>query len=229
MFRCAKNERFFYMICVVHVIMDVMKLKEEQLKLAKKVITTDSFEKIKTIAGVDQAFFGKKTVSAIVVCDYKTKKVLEKKYAIADVTMPYVPCYLSYREAPVIVEAYTKLENRPDILIVDGNGILHPRRIGLASHVGILLDQATIGIAKNLLLGEISGNNIIVDKEIRAVKLKTKEFSKPVFVSPGHRISLKTSVEIVKNCIEENHKLPEPVHLAHRFANKIRDGKKKVN
>lgn len=206
--------------------MDVGKLKEEQLKLAEKVITTDSFDKIKTIGGVDQAFFDDKIVSSIVVCDYKTMEIIEKKYAISDVTMPYIPGYLSYREAPVIVEAYNKLETKPDILIVDGNGILHPRRIGLASHVGILLDQVTIGIAKNLLLGELSGDKIIVDKEIRAVQLQTRSFSKPIFISPGHRISLKTSVEIVKKCLREPHKLPEPLYFAHKYANKIKKSKK---
>jgi len=124
-------------------------LKEEQIKLAKKIITTNSFEKITTIGGVDQAYVDDNIISAIAVCDYKNLKVIEKKYAVVEAKIPYKSSYLFYRDGPAIIEAFNKLENKPDVLIVEANGILHPRRIGMASHLGILIDTATIGITKD--------------------------------------------------------------------------------
>jgi len=202
--------------------MDLNKLKEEQLKLAKKVIINDKFEKIKTVAGVDQTFTKEEVISGIVVCNYKDLKLIEKKYAIVKAKFPYVSGLLTYRESPAIVEAFNKLENKPDILIVDGNGILHPRRIGMASHVGILLDMPTIGVAKKLIVGEVKEGTIYMEKEARGYELITREHSRPIYVSPGNNVSLKTSLEIVKKCIKVPHKLPEPLHLAHRYANKVK-------
>ena len=108
-------------------------------------------------------------------------------------------------------------------MIFDGNGILHPRKFGMASHMGVLLDITSIGIAKKLMIGDVKGNRVYVDKELRGEIIATREHSKPIYVSPGNKISLKTSVEIVKNCIKTPHKLPEPLHLAHRYANEIRE------
>lgn len=206
---------------------DIRKLKQEQIKLAKKVKIKDDFEQVKHIGGVDQAFRENKIISVVTVLDYNTMELVEKKYAVLDVTMPYIPGYLSFRESPAIIEAFTKLEQRPDVLIVDANGILHPRRIGMASHVGIALDVPTIGVAKKLLLGEEKDGKIYVDKEVRAVKLDTKKKSNPVYVSPGHRISMNTAVKIIKHCVKPPHKLPEPVHLAHKIANKLKKGSEK--
>lgn len=203
--------------------LDLNKLKEEQLKLAKKVITKDSFDKLELIGGADCAYNQDNVISAIVVCDYKTMDVKEKVFAVVKANVPYLQGFLAYREGPAISEAYAKLENKPDIMIFDGNGILHPRRCGLASHMGVLLDQASIGIAKQLLLGEVKGNIVYVEKEARAELAATREHSKPIYVSPGHRISLKTSVDIVKSCLRFPHKLPEPLHLAHRYADEIKE------
>ena len=202
---------------------DLNKLEEEQLKLAKKVIIKDSFEKLELIGGVDCAYNQYEVIAAIVVCDYKTMEVKEKVFAVVNAKVPYMSGFLAYREGPAISEAHAKLQLKPDVMIFDGNGILHPRRIGLASHIGVLLDQASIGTAKNLMVGEVKGNVVYVDKEARAELLVTREHSKPVYVSPGHKISLKTSVEIVKNCMIFPHKLPEPLHLAHKFANETRE------
>ena len=202
---------------------DFTKLKEEQLKLAKKVVTKDSFEKLELIGGADCAFNQDNVIAAIVVCDYKTMEVKEKVFAVAKAKVPYLQGFLAYREGPAISEAYAKIENKPDVMIIDGNGILHPRRIGLASHIGVLLDIVTIGIAKQLLVGEVKGNVVYVDKEARAEMVVTREHSKPIYVSPGHKISLKTSVEVVKGCMRFPHKLPEPLQLAHRYANEIRE------
>ena len=202
---------------------DFDKLKEEQLKLSKKVVTKDSFEKLELVGGVDCTYNQDEIISAIVVCDYKTMEVKERVFAVVKAKVPYVQGFLAYRECPAISEAYAKLQNRPNIMIIDGNGILHPRRCGLASHVGVLLDQPTIGIAKQLLVGEVKDKLVYVDKKARAELVTTKEHSKPVYVSPGHKISLKTSIEIVKKCLRFPHKLPEPLHLAHRYADEIRE------
>ncbi|RMF54753.1 endonuclease V [Candidatus Woesearchaeota archaeon] len=206
--------------------MDLKKLKKEQLELSKKVLIKDEIKKISTIAGCDQAFFDHKIVSAIVVMDYESMKPIESKYAILDVAMPYIPGFLSYREAPAIVEAFSRLSKKPDVLLVDGNGILHPRRIGIASHIGLLLDVPTIGIAKKLLIGDVEDDNVIVDKEIRAKVLSTKKGSKPIYVSPGHKVSMRTSIQIVKHALNETFKLPLPLHEAHKLANKIRKRKR---
>jgi len=197
-------------------------LKKEQLKLAKKVITADGFEKITTIAGADQAYVGNKVISSIVVCDYKTLEVIEKKHAIVDAKLPYKSGFLFYRDGPAVMEAFNKLDNKPDVLIVKGNGILHPRRIGMASHVGILLDMATIGFTKNLMLGEVREKTIYVEKEARGYELITREHARPVYISPGNKVSLKTSLEVIKNCLRYPNKLPIPLHLAHKCGNNIK-------
>ncbi|MBI4143422.1 endonuclease V [Candidatus Woesearchaeota archaeon] len=202
---------------------DFAKLKEEQLKLAKKVITSDSFDRLETMGGMDCAFDNEEIIAAIVVCDYRTMEIEEKAFAVAKSKIPYQKGFRAYREGPAITEAYAKLQNKPDVLIFNGHGISHPRRIGLASHMGILLDQASIGVAKQLLIGEIQGGIIYADKEARAELVNTRQHSKPIFVSPGHKISLKTSVEIIKNCLKFPHKLPEPLHLAHKYAKEIRE------
>lgn len=200
---------------------DFNKLKEEQLNLSKKVILKDSFDKLELIGGVDQAYNKDYIISAIVICNYNAMEVKEKVFAVLKIKVPYTPGFLAYREGPAISESYAKLKNKPDIIIFDGNGILHPRRCGLASHMGILLDQVSIGIAKQLLVGKLKGNIVYFDKEARGELVFTREHSKPVYVSPGHKITLKTSIEIVKNCLRFPHKLPEPLHLAHRYANEL--------
>jgi len=200
---------------------DLNTLKKEQIKLAKKVITTDGFEKIKTIAGCSQAYVDDKVISAIVVCDYKTLEVIESKHAVGEGKIPYKSGFLFYKDGPAVMEAFNMLEQKPDVLIVEANGILHPRRIGMASHVGILLDVQTIGVTKRLMLGQVKGNTIYVEKEARGYELITREHARPIYVSPGNKISLKTSLEVIKNCIKEPHKLPEPLHLAHKYGRKI--------
>jgi deoxyribonuclease V len=201
--------------------MDVEKLKEEQIKLSKKVSTKDSFEDFETVAGIDNAYVDKKIISAVVVCD-KNLEVIDQAYSLEDIKFPYVPGFLGYREVPAMVIAYNKLNKKPDLLIVDGNGVLHPRRFGLASHLGILLDLVTIGVTKNLLLGEVKQDKVYVDNELRAICLRTKKGSKPIYVSPGNKISIKTAALICKNLIKKPHKLPEPLALAHKYANKIK-------
>ena len=200
---------------------DFEKLKEEQIKLSKKVIIKDSFEKLDLIAGIDTSYSQDDAIAAIVVCSYETMEVIEKVFARTRAKIPYVSEFLAYREGPAISEAYSMLKSIPDILMFDGNGILHPRRCGLASHMGVLLDAPSIGIAKSLLIGEIKGSIVYVDMEARAESVATREHARPIYVSPGNKISLRTSVEIVKKCMRFPHKLPEPLHLAHKYSKEI--------
>lgn len=200
---------------------DITKLRQEQEKYSKKVVIKDDFDKIETIAGCDQAFIGNKVVSEIVVLNAKTLEILEKKYAITDVRIPYIPTFIFFREGPAILEAYNKLDIKPDVLMMDSFGILHPQRIGMASHVGIILDIPTIGVSRSLLCGIVNGDDIYVDKELRGKKILTRAHANPLYVSPGHKITLKTAVELVKASTKDPHKLPEPLHIAHRLVKKV--------
>jgi len=201
---------------------DVEKLRKEQSKLADKVIISDSLKNVKTIGGVEQAFVDDKIISAIVVCNYKDFEIIEKKYTIIDVKINYISSFLFYREGPAVIEAYNKLDEKPDLLIVNANGILHPRRFGMASQIGVLLDVPTIGVVKKLMLGEQKDQTVYIDKEARGYGLITRKYANPIYLSPGHKISLSMSKEIIKNSTKYPHKLPEPLHLAHKYANKLR-------
>ncbi|MBD3249431.1 endonuclease V [Candidatus Woesearchaeota archaeon] len=200
---------------------DVRKFEQEQLKLAKKVVKKDDIEEIRLVGGVDQTFDGNKVISAAVIIDYATKKIIERKYVIVEAKIPYIPEFLSYRESPAAVEAFLKLEKKPDVLMVDAHGTSHPRGIGMASHLGLLLDIPTIGVAKNILCGKLDHGKLYVDGKVKARELITKEHAKPIYVSAGHRVCLKTSFEIAKNCVMLPHKLPEPLYQAHRYARRI--------
>lgn len=197
-------------------------LEKEQLELAKKVEINNKIKNINTIAGCDQAFFENKILSLIVVLDYKTLEVIEKKHAIRECKMPYIPGFQGYREGPAIAEAYSLLDTKPDIFMLDANGILHQRRFGAASHIGILLDIPTIGVAKSLSLGKVRDGKVEIDGEIRGIEIKSKDISKPIYISPGHKISIAKSLEVVNHCLKGN-KLPAPLHLAHKFSTKIRN------
>jgi len=211
---------------------DIKKLEETQKKIAKKVVIKDSIKinDIKTVAGFDLAYHNRKVICAGVILDFKTMEVLEKRYVILDEKFPYIASFLMFREGPPIIELYPELKNEPDILMIDGGGILHPLKSGIASYVGVSLDKPTVGITKKLLLGEVLEGKVYVEKdtmdgkikEVRGQRVETKRGSRPIFVSPGHKVSIKTSVEIVEKCLRGNHKLPEPLRLAHKYANKAR-------
>lgn len=199
------------------------KLRKEQQELAKRVIVKNSFGKLKTIAAADQSFLsGNRIISAIVSFTFPDLEEKERAYSLRRVSFSYIPGFLSYREAPPIIAAFRKLKQKPDILLIDGNGILHPLRIGIASHVGVMLNQPTIGVAKSLLCGKVEKEKVYLDGMVVGRKLSTKKGCKPIYVSLGHRVSLKTSVKIVKECLLD-HKLPEPLRIAHLYANELKN------
>ncbi len=199
-----------------------------QKRVADLVITEDDFGEIRFIAGVDQSFMDDKIISGIVVLEYDSLEVIERVHSIQPVNYPYVPTFLSFREGPAIVSAFEKLKTPPDILLIDGAGINHPRRAGIATHIGVALDVPTIGVTKKILCGEGKepeqvgeANPLIYDGKNVGWLLKSGKRSRAIVIAPGHRVSLESSLSIVKACIR-GHKLPEPVRLAHEYVNGLK-------
>jgi len=198
------------------------KLREEQIKLSKKVNIKDEFRKIETVAGIDVAYPKNEfdyACGACVVMDYKTKEIIEKKAIFWETDFPYISTYLFYREFPVIRELVNILKTEPTVFMYDGNGILHPYEIGLATQAGIALNKPSIGIAKRLLYGNISGNEVKIKGEKKGFTyFSHKKIKRPIFVSPGHKISFDSSLSIVKKL--SKFKIPEPLRQAHILAKK---------
>lgn len=203
-------------------------MRRVQERLSQKLVLSDQFNGVGKVGGVDQAFQEGHVYSGFVVTD-KSSRELEKKCASTKIKFPYIPGLLAFREIPPILKVWQKVEARPQLLLVDGHGIAHPRKLGLASHVGLALDVPTVGVAKSVLVGEYEkpeavgeASNLRFDGETLGKVLKSKKNCNPIFVSPGHRVSVETSLETVKKCLR-NHKLPEPLFRAHQYANEIKN------
>lgn len=198
-----------------------------QESLRNKVVARDRLDKIRTVAGIDVGFekHGTVTRAAVVVLDFPGLAPVEQAVARQPTRFPYVPGYLSFREAPAVLAALKKLRNRPDLLLCDGQGLAHPRRFGLACHLGLLLDIPSIGVAKSRLIGthgevpEQKGGWAALedDGEVIGAVLRTRMGVKPVYVSVGHRISLATAIDYVLRCTT-HYRLPETTRHAHRLA-----------
>lgn len=202
-------------------------MKDIQRHISSKVLIEDRFSETDSAGGVDQSFSNDYVYSATVIQNPRFE-ALESKYSKMEINFPYVPGLLAFREIPPILKTWKKLERKPDLLLVDAHGIAHPRRFGLASHVGVVLDVPAIGVAKNFLAGEFESpeevgesTNLELEGEVVGKVLKSKEGCNPIFVSPGHRISVETSLEIVKKFLKD-HKLPEPIYQADRYANSVK-------
>lgn len=203
---------------------DLKKLEMEQKKLAKTVSLKDAidFNLADRIAGCDTAMINNKIIAVIVVLD-KDMQILEQQYVVKKPDFPYLSGFRAYRELPAMIECYNGLQEQPDVIFIEGHGIAHPRQCGIATHFGISIQKPTIGIAKKLLAGEIKEGNIIIDGKTSGVELQTKEGSRPLYISPGNMISLKTTVELTKKLTIKPHKLPEPLVQARKFANRVSD------
>ncbi len=203
--------------------MDVHELYNEQLELAKKAILIDSFLPIKRVGGVDCSYFDDEFIIAgLVILDYKTLKPVYRTFDKQRLTFPYIPGLLAYREADAMMGAIQKAKLKPDIVMVDGFGTNHPRRCGIATHIGIELDMPTIGVGKSFLCGQLHGSRIFQDGVETGRLVRARPEQKPVYVSPGHRISLKTAVKVVKHC-QAGHRQPEPTLLAHEYVTSLKN------
>ena len=209
---------------------DVEKAIEIQEDLRKHVILKNSFSRVRTIGGGDVAYLGKNELfGAIVVLSFPDLTVCDSATATGKTPLPYIPGLLTFREGPILISAFEKLNIRPDVMIFEGQGIAHPRGFGLASHLGLWLDLPSIGCTKTPLLPvpisveDSRGKFQLIRDHGRRVGavVRTKRGVKPVFVSPGHRIDLPTSVKMVlATC--QRFRMPEPLRLAHQLAGDMR-------
>ncbi len=232
---------------------EAIKLQEE---IRKKIILKKGFSKIKRIAGADISFSKKsnkvyptkpafhgtlcaadrpegrsRAYAAVVVFSFPELEILEEQNAIGSLSFPYIPGLLTFREGPLLIEAFKKINIEPDVIMFDGQGIAHPKRLGLATHLGILLDKPTIGCAKSRLIGTYqeperekdSYSLLKDDDEVIGAILRTQKNTSCVFVSPGHKIDLESSIEIVLKCLR-GYRLPEPTRQAHLLVNRLRQG-----
>ncbi len=198
-----------------------------QTRLATAVVRRDDFGRIARVAGVDVGFEdgGATTRAAVVVLDVPSLQPLASAVARQPTRFPYVPGLLSFREIPSVLAAMEKLDVRPDLLLCDGQGIAHPRRLGIASHLGLLLDLPAIGVAKTRLIGshdEVPDRRgawvpLKDGKEIIGAVLRTRQGVKPLYISPGHRIGLESALAWVMACLTR-YRLPETTRRAHRLA-----------
>jgi len=203
---------------------------ELQNKLKERIILKKiTLNKVKLIAGVDVSVKDDLSKAAIVVLSYPNLEIIETVSSIVKTSFPYIPGLLSFREAPVILKCIKKLKSNVDLFIFDGQGMTHPRRIGIATHMGIILNKPSIGSAKSHLYGAYKepgnkkGNySIIKDKDgssLGAV-LRSRDDTKPIYVSPGHLADIPSSVRIILSCCLK-YKLPEPIRKAHHAASLV--------
>ena len=199
-----------------------------QEELRKEVITEDKFEKpVKYVAGVDMGFEADGTISraAVAVLSFPDLQLQEQTIAKRPTSFPYIPGFLSFREIPAVLDALEKINKTPDIILCDGQGLAHPRRLGIACHLGVILDIPTIGVAKSWLIGDYeevsqqkgSWKYLIHNDEIIGAVLRTRENVKPLYVSSGHRISLPTAIDYVLQCTPK-YRLPETTRIADKLA-----------
>lgn len=207
-----------------------------QKELRDKVEIYDDFATIEYVAGIDCSYDIKNNLSFAIIVIMKLDELTPIEIARAELptSFPYVPGLLSFREIPVILAAFKQLQIQPDLLMVDGHGIAHPRRLGIAAHLGVLLDIPSIGVAKSKLTGQYKEPNLIkgsrselIDKEmIIGTVLRSKDKVKPLFISPGHRIGQERAVDLVLQCLTK-YRLPEPTRIADKIS-KIKPAAKDV-
>ncbi|TAF11087.1 MAG: deoxyribonuclease V [Nostocales cyanobacterium] len=199
-----------------------------QENLRNQVIITDQLNTpIQYVAGVDMGFLedGKMSRAAVAVLSFPDLQVVETSLAYRPTSFPYIPGFLSFREIPAILDALEKIKTIPDIILCDGQGIAHPRRLGIACHLGVLVDIPTIGVAKSLLIGKHgelpdargSWQPLIHKNETVGAVLRSRSGVKPLYISSGHRISLPTAIDYVLRCTPK-YRLPETTRIADKLA-----------
>jgi deoxyribonuclease V len=208
---------------------------ELQKSLRERVVIAPLKRPVETIAGTDISFnkFSTTMYAGIVVLLLPSLEVVEEVGVVSETRFPYVPGLLSFRETPSVLEAWAKLKTEPDAVMFDGQGLAHPRRVGIACHVGLMIERPTLGCAKSVLVGkyeeppkERGSWSPLVDKgETVGAALRTKDRVQPIFVSPGHLIDLKDAINLTLSC-DGGYRQPEPTRLAHHLVNALRRGER---
>ena len=209
-----------------------------QKRLRERVRIVPLKKRVETVAGADISFnkFDPTIYTGIVVLRLPSLEVVEEVGLVGETRFPYVPGLLSFRESPSVLEAWSKLKTEPDAVMFDGQGLAHPRRVGIASHVGLLIDRPTFGCAKSVLVGRYEepadgrGSwSPLVDKgETVGAALRTKNRVQPIFVSPGHLIDLEGALDLTLRC-DGGYRQPEPTRRAHLLVNALRRGERSAD
>jgi len=204
----------------------LVRLRKIQDRLCSKVEVKNGFGTVETICGLDVAYSGRDAFGAAVVMDIKSKTTISEHSVECRVNFPYIPTYLAFRELPVILKLLAILKNEPDVIMLDGNGILHPRRFGVASHVGVALDWPTIGAAKKPLCGSFDDSRLQKMNDSAIIKfegenlgyalLSSPRSKKPVFISPGNKISMRSAMRLAK--LFTGQRMLTPIRNAHEKA-----------
>jgi deoxyribonuclease V len=208
-----------------------------QETLKTKICLTECSETIRWIAGCDIAIHPETemAVGGVIVYSFPEMRELERRFIIDKIRFPYVPGLLAFREAPLLLKVLESLTHEPDLVIFDGQGIAHPRGMGIASHLGLFLDKPTIGCGKSRLCGEFrepgkragSVSDLFHHGQVVASVLRTRTNVKPVFVSPGHKISMSAAVKIILQCCD-GYRIPKPTREADRYVEAVKNEKLKM-
>lgn len=208
-----------------------MRLQEH---LREQLVLEDRLGPVQSVAGADLAFDPETDMAfaGVIVYRFPELEEVERRMACRKLRFPYVPGLLSFREGPALLAAFRLLRTEPDVILIDGHGLAHPRRFGIACHLGLLLDKPTIGCAKSLLVGEHAEPNsragstapLTLDGEQLGVVLRTRERVKPIYVTQGHRVSLATAVDLVKGCLD-GYRIPKPTREADHYVRNLRQAR----
>ena len=194
-----------------------------QERLRGRVERRDRFGRIQRVAGADVAFWGGRAYAAVLVFSYPDLQLIETAHAMAPLTFPYVPGLLTFREGPALLKAFAALTALPDVVLFDAHGLAHPRGFGLACHMGVLLNRPSVGCAKSVLVGEWdpaaldtdrrAWAPLVLDGKTIGAAVRTRERTKPIFVSTGHRVSLRSAIRLALTCCA-GYRIPEPTRQA---------------
>jgi deoxyribonuclease V len=206
---------------------------EIQKQLQSQVTLKNRLKSIRYVAGTDvsSSLVDETCWAGLVVFQYPGLEPVEESWTQDKVSFPYVPGLLSFREIPILISALTKLKTMPDVILCDGQGVAHPRSMGLATHLGLLVNCPTIGCAKSILVGSYSGlgekkgasADLVHKGRVIGAAARTRKGTKPIFVSAGNNISLKQSLRVVFRCCRQ-YRVPEPIRMAHNLVNRLRAG-----
>ncbi|MGH9396235.1 MAG: deoxyribonuclease V [Terriglobia bacterium] len=196
-----------------------------------RVMEEDLFGEIRTVAGADMAFDPETQIAfaGVIVYRFPSLEEVERRWARRRLRFPYIPGLLSFRESPVLLAAFAKLETEPDLIMIDGHGRAHPRFFGIACHIGVLFDKPVIGCGKSLLVGkhreagQMAGSTapLIFKGECVGTVLRTREGVQPIYVTVGNRVCLETAVRIVKQCVD-GYRIPKPTREADHYVGTLR-------